>query len=462
MAKILVVDDELTSLAIVNKILGSAGHEVTAVSDSGSALRKIREEKYDVVITDFNMPGKNGIELTAEAIKLEPELVVILITAFVSIKSVVDAIKLGAFDYLTKPVDKDELLLSVKRGLEKVSLMKENQFLKDRLEKSGDDSSGNSEYLTSSTVIQEMLEEAGKVASTDSTVLITGSNGTGKEVLAKFIHKNSKRSSQPFVVINCAAISQQLLESELFGHVRGSFTGAIKDKKGYFEIADNGTLFLDEIGEITPQIQVKLLRVLQDGEFSKVGDTKKQKTNIRILAATNRDLNKLIEDGTFREDLYYRLNVFEFHLPSLKDRPEDIEYYFEMFVNDFARKNKKSVKKINEDVLKILNGYDWPGNIRELKNIAERVTILSENSVISSDLLPGKFLSNGENGIDTADYNKNKEMVVRKFEVNFITKYLRLNKGNVAATARTINFHPVSLRQKLAKLGINPDTVRYN
>ncbi len=462
MAKILVVDDELTSQAIIKKILSEAGHEVTTAGDSESALGKIKEVKYDVVLTDFNMPGKNGIELTAEAVTIEPELVVILITAYASIKSVVEAVKLGAFDYLTKPVDKDELLLSINRGLEKVNLLKENQFLKDRLERSEENTSDDSDYLTSSAKVKEMLDEGKKVAQSDSTVLITGLNGTGKEVFAKFIHKNSKRADQPFVVINCAALSEQLLESELFGHIRGSFTGAIKDKKGYFEIADNGTIFLDEIGEISPQIQVKLLRVLQEREFSKVGETKKQTTNIRILAATNKELHEQIEIGSFREDLYYRLNVFEFHLPSLKDRPEDIEFYFDKFVNNFALKSKKPLKKISDDVRKILNAYSWPGNIRELKNIAERVTILSEGPVITVDLLPSKFLSNGKENIQTTDYNQNKEIVIRNFEVNFITKFLRLNKGNVAATARTINFHPVSLRQKLAKLGIDPDTVKFN
>ncbi len=462
MAKILVVDDELTSLAIIKKILTEAGHEVTASGTAKDALQKIREIKFDVVITDFNMPDKNGIELTKEALAVEPELVVILITAYASIESVVEAIKLGAYDYLSKPVDKEVLLLAVSSGLEKIKLVKENTFLKYRLEKSASGGTEDFKYLTSSVKVRELLSEAKKVAASDSAVLITGENGTGKEVLAKYIYKSSTRAFQPFVVINCAAISEQLLESELFGHVRGAFTGAVKDKKGYFEIADNGTIFLDEIGEISPQIQVKLLRVLQEKEFSRVGDTKIQTTNVRVIAATNKNLVNQIEDGLFREDLYYRLNVFEFHLPTLGDRPEDIMYYFDIFTASISAKNGKTVKKVDSDVERLLNSYNWPGNIRELKNIAERVTILCESGVITADLLPGKFLSNGNKTVQTTDYNKNKEMIIKNFEVNFITKFLKLNKGNVAATARTINFHPVSLRQKISKLGIDPDKVRYN
>lgn len=462
MAKILVVDDEVTSLAIVKKILSDAGHEVTGTGTAEDALQKITDVKFDVVVTDFNMPGKSGIGLTKEALAIEPDLVVILITAYASIESVVEAIKLGAYDYLSKPVDKEVLLLSVSSGLEKIKLVKENTFLKDRLEKNSTGDNKDSDYLTSSVKVKEMLAEAKKVASSDSAVLITGENGTGKEVLAKYIFNNSARASQPFVVINCAAIPEQLLESELFGHVRGSFTGAVKDKKGYFEIADNGTIFLDEIGEISPQIQVKLLRVLQEKEFSRVGDTKIQTTNVRVIAATNKNLVNLIEDGLFREDLYYRLNVFEFHIPTLKDRPEDIMYYFKIFVESLGSKNRKKIKNMDSDVEKLLTSYNWPGNIRELKNIAERVTILCESGVVTSDLLPGKFLSNGSKTVQTTDYNKNKETIIRNFEVNFITKFLKLNKGNVAATARTINFHPVSLRQKISKLGIDPDKVRYN
>jgi DNA-binding NtrC family response regulator len=461
MARILVVDDELTSIAILRKVLEDAGHNVTTVNSGENAIEKIREFKYDILLTDFNMPGMNGIELTEEALKIEPDFIVILITAFATIRSAVDAIRLGAFDYLTKPVNKEELLLSVQRGLERIQLLHENILLKQRLERVEHDAESEFVYETSSKEIKDMLAEAKKVARTDSTVLITGSNGTGKEVLSKYIHKSSNRKDQQFVVINCAALPPQLLESELFGHVKGSFTGAVKDHKGYFEIADNGTIFLDEIGEIETVIQVKLLRVLQEREFSKVGDTRIQTTNVRIIAATNQELKKLIADGRFREDLYYRLNVFEFHLPSLKDRKEDIEFYFDKFIKEFSITNKKPVPVIDKGVKDILINYPWPGNIRELKNVAERTSILCEDNKITADLLPANILGRDSERAYSADYNENKETIIRDFEVDFIKKYLKLYKGNVAATAKAINFHPVSLRQKIAKLGIDPREYKY-
>lgn len=460
--KILLVDDEITSLAIMKRMLTAEGYEVETANNGEEALSKAKLIKYDIIITDFNMPGISGTDLTKELIKNDPETIILLITAYASIKGSVEAIKVGAFDYLTKPINREELLLSLRRACDKIIITKENQLLKHRLTQSGGTSETDPEYVTNSEKVKILLSEAKIAASSDSAILITGSNGTGKEVLAKYIYNNSRRKDQPFIVINCAAIPEQLLESELFGHVRGSFTGAIKDKKGYFEIADNGTMFLDEIGEISPQIQVKLLRVLQEKEFTKVGDTKIQKTNVRIIAATNRNLAKQIENGRFREDLLYRLNVFEFHLPSLKNRPEDIIFYFEKFVNDYSKQYNKRIKKIDQGVKDILLKYTWPGNIRELKNIAERVTILCEGSEITSDLLPSKFVYNQKILIETADYTTNKENIIKNFEVNFIMKYLKLYKGNVAATARAINFHPVSLRQKLAKLGIEPEQIKIN
>jgi DNA-binding NtrC family response regulator len=461
MARILVVDDEITSIAILKKVLEEAGHKVTTVSNGEKAIEQINEFKYDILLTDFNMPGMNGIELTEKALQIEPDFIVILITAFATIRSAVDAIRLGAFDYLTKPVNKEELLLSIQRGLERIQLLHENILLKQRLEKVEFEGETEFKYETSSQEIVEMLNEARKVAKTDSSVLITGANGTGKEVLSKFIHKNSNRKDQQFVVLNCAAIPPQLLESELFGHVKGSFTGAIKDHKGYFEIADNGTIFLDEIGEIDTLIQVKLLRVLQEKEFSKVGDTRIQSTNVRIIAATNQDLKKLISEGKFREDLFYRLNVFEFYLPSLKDRKEDIEFYFQKFIAEFSVINKKPIPEVDKSVKDVLINYTWPGNIRELKNVAERVSLLSEKSKITVDLLPNNIIGGVSDKKLSADYNENKECIIKEFEIDFIRKYLKLYKGNVAATAKAINFHPVSLRQKIAKLGIDPREYKY-
>ena len=461
MGRILVVDDEATTVAILKKVLEDVGHVVSTVTNGEMALERINEFKYDVLVTDFNMPGMNGIELTEKALIKEPDLIVILITAFATIRSAVDAIRIGAFDYLTKPINKEELLLTLQRGLERINLLRENILLKQKLESVEKTGEEKFDYQTSSRELKEMLSEVRKVANTDSTILITGSNGTGKEVLSKFIHKTSNRKNQQFVVLNCAALPPQLLESELFGHVKGSFTGAVKDHKGYFEIADNGTIFLDEIGEVDPVIQVKLLRVLQEREFSKVGDTRIQSTNVRVIAATNKDIKQLINEGKFREDLYYRLNVFEFHLASLKDRKEDIKFYFNKFITELSVAHKKQIPVIDETVENALLNYSWPGNIRELKNVAERASILCENNRITLDLLPSNILSNEGKRNYSADYNENKEIVIREFETSFIKKYLKLCSGNVAATAKAINFHPVSLRQKLTKLGIDPRDYKY-
>ncbi|MEB2329632.1 MAG: sigma-54 dependent transcriptional regulator [Ignavibacteriaceae bacterium] len=465
MAKILVVDDDVTSVAIMRKVLEDSGHDVVSVSSGKAALDRITKFKFDVMVTDFNMPGMTGIDLTKEVLDKEQDIIVILITAFFTIKSVVEAVKLGAFDYLTKPINKEELKLTVERGLEKLQLVNENLILKKKVEKANPESESPG-YLTSSKKLKKILKDVDKAAKSDSVILITGENGTGKEVLANYIYKKSHRSEQPFVVINCAAIPSQLLESELFGHARGSFTGAIKDHKGYFEVANNGTLFLDEIGDLEPLLQVKLLRVLQEKEFSRVGDTRIITTNVRVIAATNRVLKDLIADNKFREDLYYRLNVFEFHLPSLKERPEDIMFYFEKFVKDFAVANKKNIKKIEERVIKVLKTYYWPGNIRELKNIAERVTILCETGTITYDLLPLNLRESSAREVDiepdifgdnfSSNYNKSKDDFIRRFDLDFITKHLSKHSGNVEATAKAINFHPVSLRQKIKKLGIKP------
>jgi len=430
MAKILIVDDDNVTLSILKQVLYKANHDVTTAIDGEEAIQYVKNTVYDIIVTDFNMPGMNGIELTKEILKINPQSVIILITAYISVKAALESIKLGAFDYLTKPVDKEELLLSIERGLERLKLLEENSQLK-----KGKSSPEKIEFKfeTKSEEVKKILEEAADVAQSDSTVLITGSNGTGKEVLAEFIHKHSKRSKNTFVVVNCAAIPEQLLESELFGHSKGSFTGAIKDHKGYFEIANNGTIFLDEIGDLDTPLQVKLLRVLQTKMFARVGDPKPVTTNVRIIAATNRNLKQLIKDGKFREDLYYRINVFEYHLPDLKDRPSDIIFYFEKFIKEYSKENGKKVKEISKEVKDLLFQYPWPGNIRELKNIAERASVLCKNGIISGDLLPERIKIDGEIAIKeshseegiSSDYEISKSELLKEFERDFIKKHLK-------------------------------------
>ncbi|MBS1492032.1 MAG: sigma-54-dependent Fis family transcriptional regulator [Bacteroidetes bacterium] len=430
MAKILIVDDDNVTLSILKQVLYKANHDVTTAIDGEEAIQYVKNDVYDIIVTDFNMPGMNGIELTKEILKINPQSVIILITAYISVKAALESIKLGAFDYLTKPVDKEELLLSIERGLERLKLLEENSQLKkaktspERVE---------FKFETKSDEVKKILAEAAEVAQSDSTVLITGSNGTGKEVLAEFIHKNSKRNKNTFVVVNCAAIPEQLLESELFGHSKGSFTGAIKDHKGYFEIANNGSIFLDEIGDLDTPLQVKLLRVLQTKQFARVGDPKPISTNVRIIAATNRNLKELIKDGKFREDLYYRINVFEYHLPDLKDRPSDIIFYFEKFIKEYSKENGKKIKEISKEVKDLLFQYPWPGNIRELKNIAERASVLCKNGIISGDLLPDRIKIDGEiaakepelNEEINTDYEASKNELLKEFERDFIKKHLK-------------------------------------
>ncbi|MBS1514516.1 MAG: sigma-54-dependent Fis family transcriptional regulator [Bacteroidetes bacterium] len=427
MAKILIVDDDNVTLSILKQVLYKANHDVTTAIDGEEAIQHVKSTGFDIIVTDFNMPGMNGIELTKEILKINQQAIIILITAYISVKAALESIKLGAFDYLTKPVDKEELLLSIERGLERLKLLEENSQLK----KTSKPAPQKVEFKfeTKSEEVKKILAEAAEVAMSDSTVLITGSNGTGKEVLAEFIHKNSKRNKSTFVVVNCAAIPEQLLESELFGHSKGSFTGAIRDHKGYFEVANNGTIFLDEIGDLDTPLQVKLLRVLQTKQFSRVGDPKLITTNVRIIAATNRNLKQLIKEGTFREDLYYRINVFEYHLPDLKDRQDDIIFYFEKFIKDYSAENGKKIKEVSSEVKKHLKSYNWPGNIRELKNIAERATVLCKNGIITEDLLPERIMETKDETeneeVISKDYELGKQELLKEFERDFIKKHLK-------------------------------------
>lgn len=454
MKNILIVDDELTSLISLKKVLEETGYGVMTVSNGEEALKKFADFKFDILLTDLKMPGIDGIELTERALKLDSDIVVILITAFGSLKTAIEAMNLGAYSYLTKPLNHKELLLIISRGLEYRSLKKENMLLKQELDKN----ENNAVFLSENKKIKEILHDAKLVAQSDSTVLIKGEDGTGKEHLARFIHEHSQRKDHKFISISCSSIPKTLLESELFGHQKGSFDGALDDHKGYFETAENGTIFIDEIQVMDPLMQVKLLNLLENANFSRKGSNKSIATNARVILSSKNNLKELAEEGKFNKDLYYKINVFEFSLPSLKDRPEDVILYFQKFVKDFAAKNKKNIKDISADVKKALVNHSWPGNITELKNVSERMSILAKNGSITVDLLPHN-ISKREDTLEllpSKDFNESKHALIKNFETIFIKKYLKLNKGNVTATARDINFHPVTLRQKISKLGINP------
>ena len=377
-ARILIVDDEEIVIRSCLRILDGDDFQVEAVQDGREALRKIEENPYDVVILDIMMPNMDGLEVLRRVKETHPNVDVIMITGLSQIDTAVQAMKLGAFDYISKPFEPDELKLVVQRALERRRLLQENLNLKSEV---------SSKYrfeniIGSSPQMQAVYRLVAQCAPTSSTVLITGESGTGKELIARAIHYNSLRKDKPFVPVDCNALSENLLESELFGHVKGAFTGAVVNKKGMFEVAGSGTLFLDEIGNISMSIQAKLLRVLQEREFRAVGDTRTQIANFRLVTATNKDLKAMVAAGTFRDDLYYRINIFPIHVPALRERKDDIPALAYHFLKVFSAELGKKVTDISEGAMSALVNYGWPGNVRELENVMHRAAILTSDNVI--------------------------------------------------------------------------------
>lgn len=387
MKNLLIVDDDDFIRDSLNIFFKGKGFRVTSASSCSIGIEHLKREKFDVVLTDLIMPEMGGIELLKQMAELKITTPSIVMTAFATVQTAVEAMKLGAFDYITKPFVMDELMITVERALGVSELQHENQMLKKQLRKKY--SFGG--LIGDSPRMQTVYEMIEKIFDIDSTVLITGESGTGKELIAKTIHFNSSRSQQPFVPLNCAAIPKDLLESELFGHEKGAFTGALNTRIGRFELASNGTLFLDEIGELDMSLQGKLLRVIQGKEFERVGGSRTIKVDVRIITATNKDLEKAIAEGKFREDLFYRLNVIPIHLPALRDRTEDIPLLVDFFKKEFARKRKREALKITLAAMQCLLGYYWPGNVRELENLLERLTILATSDTIDVRDLPPKF-----------------------------------------------------------------------
>ncbi|HEX6158689.1 MAG TPA: sigma-54 dependent transcriptional regulator, partial [Thermoanaerobaculia bacterium] len=384
---ILAIDDDDSLRRVVEYNLAEEGYRVITAADGPSGLEAYQREAVDVVLTDIRMPGIEGIELLARLKAMQPELPVIMLTAFGTIDSAVEAMRLGAFDYLTKPFSRDQLRASVRKALEVAELRSENRQLREVVS----ERFSFANMIAGSRAMRAVSDTASRVAQTDTTVLLVGESGTGKELLARAIHFNSGRARGAFVTVNCAAIPEQLLESELFGHRRGSFTGAVADKRGKFEMANGGTVFLDEIGELAPLLQVKLLRVLQEREIDKVGETRPIKVDVRVLAATNRDLEKMIAGGTFREDLYYRLAVVSIRMPPLRERVDDIPLLVDAFLEKHAQRLGHARPAIQKDVYSAFNLYSWPGNIRELENVVERALVLDKDGVIGLDDLPDRL-----------------------------------------------------------------------
>lgn len=388
MARLLVVDDEKSICSTIEAAMKSIGHQVD-VADSGElALAVMRKNVPDILLTDLRMDGMSGLDLLGKAREYFPTVTVVVMTAYGTIDTAVAAMKSGAYDYLVKPFTPEQLEHLVQRIEEFRRLREENTKLRDTV----DALSEPSAIATKNSKMQKVLDTAKKVAVTDSTILITGESGTGKTLLAKLIHDGSVRAKGPFAVVNCATLSENLLESELFGHVRGAFTGAVKDKIGRLQVADSGTVFLDEIGEISPSLQTKLLRFLQEREFERVGDTKTIRVDVRIIAATNKDLEREVHEGRFREDLYFRLNVIELHMPSLKQRPEDIPALAEQLLTRAFVAAGRKPRPLSDGARQAIDNYRWPGNIRELKNALERAAILCTGDQVTVEDLPDRVL----------------------------------------------------------------------
>lgn len=463
MHRILIIDDEESIRELLTDFLGSKGFEVLSAPDGTIGINLLKEDKFDLFLLDMMMPGPTGLDVLKELSSLKINVPCIVITAFGTVQTAVEAMKLGAFDYITKPFILDEISISIHRAINVTKLQNENTKLKKELKKEH----GFRRIIGNSLQIQGVIEFIEKIADTDSTVLITGESGTGKELVAKTLHYQSSRAQKPFVPLNCAAIPREILESELFGHEKGAFTGAINTRIGRFELANFGTLFLDEIGDIAPSIQAKLLRVLQEKEFERVGGIKTIKVDVRIIAATNKDLEKAVKDGGFREDLYYRLNVIPVHLPPLRQIKEDIPMLIEHFVVEISKRKKKELPKLSRQVLDCLINYSWPGNVRELENLLERLIILKEGDVITIEDLPDRFrikqFQTQQAGAKTytlpsggVDLN----LLLEEMEKNLIFQALESSDGVKSKAASLLGLNRTTLIEKMKKKAMTYDPAK--
>ncbi|HVX52381.1 MAG TPA: sigma-54 dependent transcriptional regulator [Chitinophagaceae bacterium] len=443
MTTVLLVDDEEKIRALLSRIIGLEGYEVVQAQDAANAWKKLERTGIDVVICDVKLPDANGVALCRDIKQRYPGCEVIMLTAHGNIADGVQAMKNGAFDYITKGDDNDKILPLLARAAEKVSLQKRVSELEQKLDKRY----SFEQVLGSSPAIKEAIGLAKKVAATDATVLLTGETGTGKEVFAQAIHYNSRRKNNNFLAINCSAFGKDLLESEIFGHKAGAFTGALKDKKGLIEEADKGTLFLDEIGEMNVDLQAKLLRVLETKEFIKVGDTKAVNVDVRIVAATNRNLQQEITAGRFREDLFYRLDVFSIKLPSLQERVTDIPQLAEFFAGIFAGKSNKKIKRVTAPFITALQQHIWKGNIRELKNIMERAVILEDTEELTVESLPAEFREQVITGEQQA--GQLSAFSLASVEKLHIQRVLNHTGGNKTEAARLLNIGLTTLYRKI-------------
>ncbi|NOY52210.1 MAG: sigma-54-dependent Fis family transcriptional regulator [Deltaproteobacteria bacterium] len=439
---VLIVEDEDRMRELLHKIIAREGYEVEEAANGSTALARIEDHVYDIVLTDIKMPGLNGIELLKEIKKISPRTYVIIMTAFGTINSAVEAMKQGAYDYISKPFKLDEIQILIRKIIEERALRQEVDHLRKEVRRRYQFNN----IIGKSKKMQELFDLIEKIARGKSTILIHGKSGTGKELVAKAIHYNSPRKNKPFVPVNCSAIPETLLESELFGHIKGAFTGAVASHAGLFEEADGGTLFLDEVGELSTAIQVKLLRVLQEREIKPVGGTENRKIDLRLITATNQDLHRMVEEGTFREDLYYRLNVIPIYLPPLKIRTEDIPLLVRHFLAHFGEENQRPDITISREALQILMNYSWPGNVRELENILERAVILCRGIEITADDLPPHLIK------ESTEKRRNTDLLhlpLREVEMAHIKRVLESVGGHKLKAAEILQIDRRTLYRKL-------------
>lgn len=454
--EVLIVDDDPSIRKRCVQLLHKKGYRVEGISSGDVALRLVKSRYIGLVVADIRMPGLNGIELLEKIKEISPGTEVIMITGYGTVESAVKTIKLGAYDYLTKPFDMDKLLKVVENVSTKFSLSEEIRFLRERLNTYSDTSG----IVSASDKMHRIFELIEKVAPIDCNVLIQGESGTGKGLVAQQIHRRSPRGLHRFVIVDCASLSNTLLESELFGYVKGAFTGAYADKDGYFKVANKGTIFLDEVGELSMALQGKLLRITQDHEIIPVGGTKPIKINARILAATNKDLEALVREGRFREDLFFRLNVVRIDVPPLRNRQEDIPLLAHFFLEKFKARFQKMNLALDQQVLTLIQSYEWPGNVRELENLMQLLVVVSDSAVIRPESLPEKIRSvttiagDKDNSFLETDFPSARKMVLNHFTRNYLINSLRNNKGNISATAKQINIRRSSLQRMIRRLDI--------
>ncbi len=446
---LLIIDDEEPQLQSLKSFLAKRGYTVYTASNGEEGYKIAGSNLIDIVLTDFNMPGWNGLQVLQKIKELNPEIDIVVMTAFGTIESAVNLMKKGAFDYLTKPIDLDELENILGKIKERKLLIGENKLLREQLQ----EKFRFEQIVSQSNLMETVLNTAGRVANSKATVLVRGESGTGKELIAKAIHFASPRKDKPFITVNVASLSENLLESELFGHEKGSFTGAVNQRIGRFEEANGGTIFIDEVGDIPLSVQIKLLRVIQFGDVPKIGSSNLIHTDVRIIAATHRNLEEMIRNGEFREDLFYRLNVVEIVLPSLRQRKEDVPVLADHFINKYAKENQKEIKGISREALDQLMKYNFPGNVRELENIIERDVVMTRNEFIATEDLPTLTqIKEIDKKMDPYNFDDGYEEKIKSFERTMIQEALNRTNGNKSAAARILGISERHLRSRLERI----------